>query len=239
MVTNGTVMKDDYPKYIIPYTPICLALLIGVLWMPLFIKLLKKYAFLGGAVTSIGVFLGLELLLERNVVVTIAETVTKLEDWQMYMCYVPPEGWGETITTYKTQTPVDILMGNYNPAFKLHFYMISGVLILSLLNCLYGFAQMIKSGETKRMKTLILQAVSVLILLGLCILACFTAFWRDGSLLVPPLSAALMSVFFILLGVTEGIFAGSFSSGNRACAHRHLRCSYIGRHQCGHLLSAK
>lgn len=213
MAANGTVMKENYPKYIIPYTPICLALLIGVLLMPLFIKLFQKYALLGGAVTSLGVFFGLELLFEKNVVVTTAETVTGLEDWQMYMCYVPPEGWGETITTYKTQTPVDILMGNYNPAFKLHFYMISCVLLLSLLNCLYGFAQMIKSGETKRRKTLVLQAVSALMFLGLCILACFTAFWRDGSLLVSPLSAALMSVFFILFGVTVGIFVGSFLVG--------------------------
>ncbi len=215
MIANGTVMKEDYPKYIIPYAPICLALLIGIFVMPLFIKLLKKYAVIGGAVISIGTFFGLEMLFERNVVVTTAETVTKLEDWQMYMCYVPPEGWGETVTTYKTQTPVDILMGNYNPAFKLHFYIISVVLILSFLNCLYGFAQIIKSGKKGRMKALILQSVSALIFLGLCILACFTAFWRDGNILVSPLSAALMSAFFILLVVTVGIFVGSFLIGKR------------------------
>ncbi len=213
MIANGTVMKEDYPKYIIPYTPICVAVLIGILLMPLFVKLFRKYALIGGAAVSISAFFGLEMLFERNVVVTTAETVTKLEDWQMYMCYMPPEGWGETVTTYKTQTPVDILMGNYNPAFKLHFYIISVVLILAALNCLYGFGQIIKSGETRRMKALILQSVSALIFLGLCILACFTAFWRDGSILVSPLSAALMSAFFVLLGVTAGIFAGSFLIG--------------------------
>ncbi len=213
MIANGTVMKEDYPKYIIPYTPICLALLIGTLLMPFFIKLFKKYAVVGGAAISLGAFFGLELLFERNVVVTATETVAKLEDWQMFMCYIPADGWGETVSIYKTQTPIDILMGNYNPAFKLHFYIISCVLILSLLNCLYGFAQIIKSGETRRMKALILQSGSALIFLGLCILACFTAFWRDGNILVSPLSAALMSVFFILLGVTAGIFVGSFLIG--------------------------
>lgn len=101
-------------------------------------------------------------------------------------------------------------MGNYNPAFKLHFYIISIVLILTILNCLYGFGQMIRSGEKNRKTSLILQSVASAVFLGLCILACFTAFWRDGSIQVSPLSASLMAIFFILLGVTVGIYAGSF-----------------------------
>ena len=43
MIINGTVYKENYPKYIIPYTPICLAVFIGVLTMPLCIKFLKQY----------------------------------------------------------------------------------------------------------------------------------------------------------------------------------------------------
>ena len=34
-IRNGYVLKENYPKYVIPYTPICLALLIGVIIMPL------------------------------------------------------------------------------------------------------------------------------------------------------------------------------------------------------------
>ena len=215
MLANGTVMKENYPKYIIPYTPISIAIIMGVLLMPLFIKFFKRFAFAGGAISATGIFFGLELLFEQKVVVSTAETVTKLEDWQMYMCYVPPEGWGETVTTYKTQTAVDILMGDYNPAFKLHFYIISVVLILTILNCLYGFGQMIKNGDKKRCKSLIMQSVCSLVFLGLCILACFTAFWRDGSIQVSPLSASLMSIFFILLGVTVGVFLGSFLLGKQ------------------------
>jgi len=204
------VAKENYPKYIIPYTPISVAIIVGVLLMPLFIRLFKKYAFVGGAFFATGLFFAVEWLFEQKVVVSTAETVTKLEDWQMYMCYVPPEGWGETVTTYKTQTAVDILMGDYTPAFKLHFYIISVVLVITILNCLYGFGQMIKSGDKKRLKSLILQSVCSLVFLGLCILACFTAFWRDGSIRVSPLSATLMTVFFVLLGVTVGVFLGSF-----------------------------
>lgn len=215
MIMNGTVMKENYPKYIIPYTPISVAIIIGVLLMPLLIRFLKRFAFAGSALFATGVFFGLEWLFEQKVVVSTAETVTKLEDWQMYMCYVPPEGWGETVTTYKTQTAVDILMGDYNPAFKLHFYIISVLLIITILNCLYGFGQMIKNGDKKRLKSLVLQAICSVIFLGLCILACFTAFWRDGSIQVSPLSAALMTVFFILFGVSAGVFVGSFLLGKR------------------------
>lgn len=207
IVVNGTVMKENYPKYIIPYTPICIAILIGVLIMPLCLKLFKRAALVGGTAIATGTFFVLEALFEQKVIVSTAETVTKLEDWQMFMCYIPPS---ETVTTYKTQTAVDILMGNYNPAFKLHFYIISVVLIISILNCMYGFAQIIKSGEKKRCTSLLLQSICSFCFLGLCILACFTAFWRDGNIQVSPLSAILMTVFFILFGVTAGIFIGSF-----------------------------
>ena len=160
-------------------------------------------------------FFVIEVLFEQKVVVSTKETVTKLENWQMFMCYVPPEGWGETVTTYKIQTAVDILMGDYNPAFKLHFYIISVVLIITILNCLYGFGQMLKNDENKRLKALIMQSVFSLTFLGLCILACFTAFWRDGSIKVSPLSATLMAIFFVLFGVTIGVFVASFLLGKR------------------------
>lgn len=215
MLADGTVMKENYPKYVIPYTPIAVAVFLGVLLMPFCLKQLKRFALPGGALAAAGVFFALELLLEQKVVVTAAETVAKLDDWQMFMCYIPPESLGGTATTYKTQTAVEILMGDYNPAFKLHFYLISVVLILSLLNSLYGFGQMARTGGRKRLKALTVQSACALAFLGLCILACFTAFWRDGSIRVSPLSAALMTAFFLLLGVTAGVFAGSLLLGKR------------------------
>ena len=211
MLRDGTVLKENYPKYIIPYTPIAVAVILGVLLLPLLVRLLKRFAVLGSSVLSVGAFFGLELLFERKVVVTSTEAVATLADWQMFLCrYVPPEEYaGETVITVRTETAADLLIGEYNPAFKLHFYLISVVLILAILNCVYGFAQMIRTGDRRRKKALILQSVSAALFLGLCILACFTAFWRDGSILVSQLSAFLMSVFFILLGVTVGLFFGS------------------------------
>ena len=68
-------------------------------------------------------------------------------------------------------------------------------------------------GKKERFKPLILQSVCSFIFLVLCVLACFTAFWRDGSLQVSPLSAFLMSLFFITLGVVSGLFLTSFVLG--------------------------
>lgn len=210
MIMDGTVIKENYPKYIIPYTPISIAILVFVGLMPICMSKFKKYAFGVAVIGAVALFFGIELLFEQKVVVSGMETVTKLENWQMSMCYIPPEGWGETVTTYKQHTAVEILMGEYNPAFKLHFYAISVALIAAVLNALYGFGAMIKSGDKSRVKALSLQSVCTLLFLGLCILACFTAFWRDGSIRVSPLSATLMVIFFIILGVTAGLFAGSF-----------------------------
>ena len=213
MLVNGTVIKEEYPKYIIPYTPICISILICTLLMPLFFKVFKRFAFLSTAIVSSVLFFASEILFEQNVVVTSTETVSTLEDWQMFMCYIPPDSLS---VTYKTQTAVDILMGDYNPAFKLHFYAISIVLILAVSNCIYGFAQIIIIGQKARLKALVIQSICSFIFLGLCVLACFTAFFRDGGILVSPLSAFLMTVFFILFGVTSGIFTGSFLLGKKA-----------------------
>jgi hypothetical protein len=126
------------------------------------------------------------------------------------MCYIPPETFTE-----RTWTEVDVLMGEYSPAFKLHFYIISVVLVISLLNCFYGFGKMLKTGEYSRARALTVQAVSSVAFLGMCIWACFTAFYRDGAITVSPLSATLMCVFFILFGVTVGAYTASFTLNKR------------------------
>ena len=62
-------------------------------------------------------------------------------------------------------------------------------------------------------------------MIGMCIWACFTSFYRGGELNVSALSALLMSVFFTLLGVTLGVFTGSFTLGKdkKAAAFRILK----------------
>lgn len=207
MLINGAVSMEEYPKYVIPYTPVAIAVIAGVLLIPVLQKLLKKWDFLCGAVLSIGIFFIAERLMETKILVQ-DETAVILESWQMSLCVVAPD-------LYETRTwqAVDVLLGGYSPAFKLHFYMISVVLIISLLNCFYGFAGMICTGNYARRKALAIQAVTSLAFLGMCIWACFTSFYRTGELTVSVLSAVLMAVFFALLGVTVGAFVCSFTLG--------------------------
>ena len=207
MLQNGAVPAERYPKYVIPYTPIALALIAGVLLIPVFYKLSEKRGFLWGSLFSMGLFFAAERLMETKILV-VSEDLVMLESWQMAMCYVPPE-------QYRTRPwqAVDVLLGGYSPAFKLHFYLISAVLILALLNGFYGFAKMVRTGNTARKKALTVQSAAALLFLGMCIWACFTSFYRTGELTVSAASAVLMAVFFALLGITVGVFAGSFLLG--------------------------
>ena len=61
MLVSGTVFKEDYPKYIIPYTPICIAVLTGVLQLPLRANQTKRFAQIACSVAAKAVLLVLEL----------------------------------------------------------------------------------------------------------------------------------------------------------------------------------
>ncbi len=206
MARNGVVPEEGYPKYAIPYVPIAVAVLLGIIVIPLFFRLFKRRAFAVSAVFSGVVFLGAELIMETKVLIE----QTSLESWQMYMCYQPPEGW-----TTRTWKSVNILAGEYSPAFKLHFYLISVLLVVAVLNSVYGFGNMIRTGDKSRKKALTVQSVAAVLFLGMCIWACFTAFYRGGEIEVSTLSAVLMSVFFVLMGFTAGIFTASFLIGKK------------------------
>lgn len=209
VVCCGAIPVENYPKYIIPYTPISIALIFGVAVMPLLMKYCRRFALGTASLASLGVFFAAERIFETKILVKTVELVP-LEGWQMALCYVPPE-------QYKTRVweAVDILLGGYSPAFKLHFYLISAVLIISVLNCFYGFGKMIRDGKRTGLRLLVFEAIASLCFLGLCIWACFTSFYRTGELTVPAISAVLMSIFFVVLGTTVGIFVGSLTEGKK------------------------
>lgn len=210
MLQNGAVPLEKYPKYVIPYTPIAIALIFGVLLLPVFQRLSEKLNLLYGAVFSTVIFFAVERLMETKILVQ-SKDIVFLESWQMSLCYVPPE-------QYQTRTweAIDVLLGGYSPAFKLHFYLISVILIVSLLNCFYGFAKMILFENYTKIKILTVQTAASLSFLGMCIWACFTSFYRTGEITVSAVSAVLMAVFFILMGATVGIFVGSLTLGKNS-----------------------
>jgi hypothetical protein len=209
MVRSGAIPVENYPKYVIPYAPISLALLLGVLLIPVMQRLSQKRSFLWGSFFSTVVFFSAEHLMETKILVQTTELVP-LESWQMSLCYIAPE-------QYQTRTweAVDVLLGGYSPWFKLHFYLISVVLLLSLLNSFYGYATIIHTGNNSRKKALGIQSAASLSFLGMCIWACSTAFYRTGEIVVSPVSAILMTGFFVLMGITAGVFFGSFTLGRK------------------------
>ncbi|MCL1914968.1 MAG: hypothetical protein FWG10_14145 [Eubacteriaceae bacterium] len=288
---DGGINAMDYPKYIIPYTPISIALIVCAAIMPLAYKYLKKYTLPMLSIMAILLFLCSEMALEKitvfsgadndgnaiafsetsddnedsefyyfNVVLinesgetetrivklNKSETDQKVEMWQWAMCAVPPPNmkeWlqikivsesitdGDIIDIQKipeeqppeaqlTQKPIaeqrlfkNPYITKYNPVFKMHFYIISIIIDLAVLGVVYGFYEMSHEPQYKKKKPLIVQLISVSIFVGLCVFACFTAFYRTGEITVSPISAVLMAVFFIVFGMTAGVYAGTWLYG--------------------------
>ena len=200
---HGFINAADYPKYIIPYTPVCIALITSAALMPLIFKLCKSCTLPVVSVLGILLFLAFEFGFEQIKVIE-GYVEMPLESWQLSLCMATPEvlrSLGEPIYA-----------GN-NPAFKFHFYLIAIVIILTVLNVIYGFGKMLREQNFSRKRLLIAQGVSALLFISLCVLACFTAFYRNGTLHISSLSALLMSAFFTVFGITAGIYCGSLFYG--------------------------
>lgn len=198
---TGAVDVFNYPKYIIPYSPISIAVIFSVCLMPVAITIFKRFALPAISAFGLLLFFISEFALENMVVMDGVNIITKIENWQMLSCVATPQ---------TRLTAGDVLIGNYSPALKIHFYIISIIIVLAVVNVIYGFSMMIKTNNYAKKSPLIAQAISIAVFIGLCIFACFTAFYRTGSILVSPVSAMLMSLFFITMGVTSGIYIGSF-----------------------------
>ncbi|MCO1603048.1 hypothetical protein [Desulfosporosinus nitroreducens] len=200
---NGSIDVTEYPKYIIPYTPICIALIMSIALMPLIFKLFEGYTLPVVSFLGTVIFFASEFGFEQIKVIE-GYVEMPLESWQLSLCITTPEvlrSIGEPIYAAN------------NPAFKIHFYLIAIVIILAVLNVINGFSKMLREQDFCKKRPLIAQAVSVVLFIGLCILACFTAFYRNGTINISTLSAILMSVFFIVFGITAGIYCGSIFYG--------------------------
>ncbi len=206
-ILSGAIDTTEYPKYIIPYTPISIALILVAALFPVIYKLWKKYSMTIASALGVAIFLGTEIGFEQiKVIEGYTQTKLPLESWQYSLCIATPEileSIGEPI------------YAENNPAYKVHFYIIAIIIVLTVIGLIHGFTHMMKENDTSKKKPLIAQAVCVAVFVGLCILACFTAFYRNGTLNISPLSAFLMSLFFIVFGVTFGVYFGCIFFGKR------------------------
>ena len=202
-LTSGFVDAASYPKYIIPYTPLCIALLTAVCLMPLLYRLCRKYTLPAVSLLAAAIFFVCEIGLEQ---IRVAEgsQALPLDSWQYSLCVATPE---------VLQSIGQPIYAQSNPAYKIHFYLIALVILLSVTGVIYGYTRMIKENSYTKKKPLAAQLVCALVFIGLCVLACFTAFYRNGTLDISALSASLMTAFFIVFGVTFGVYFGCLFYG--------------------------
>jgi len=198
---NGGIDVADYPSYVIPYTPICIALLVCAALLPLAFKLCKRLTLPVLSVLGGLVFLGAEIGFEQVAVFTDVSSKMKIETWQLFSCVVTPQ---------VRDAVWDSLSIRYNPSFKMHFYAIALLIVLAVVGVIYGFYKMARTRDYTGKKPLVAQLVAAVTFVGLCILACFTAFFRTGDILVSPLSAVLMTAFFLVFGITAGVYTGTW-----------------------------
>ncbi|OGO93371.1 MAG: hypothetical protein A2Y17_04140 [Clostridiales bacterium GWF2_38_85] len=69
-IENGAIEVANYPKYIIPYTPMCIGILVVAVLFPLLYKLFKKYSMVAGSVLGVAAFWLSEIGLEQIKVIT-------------------------------------------------------------------------------------------------------------------------------------------------------------------------
>lgn len=197
-IKNGGIESADYPKYVIPYAPVCISVVLAALLFPLLYKRLKRYSFPAGSLLGVITFLGTEIGFEQMKVIEGYQQLP-LDAWQYSLCVATPE---------VLQAVGEPVYAADNPAYKFHFYIIAILIVLSVISLIYGFTKMIKESDRSKIKPLITQAICAGVFTGLCVLACLTAFYRNGTISVSALSAVLMSLFFIVFGVTSGVYFG-------------------------------
>lgn len=199
---HSAILSPFYPRYIIPYVPIALSLLLVACLMPLALRWLGRWSLLGATLLGVGAFLLCEQRLE-NLIVVDGDSALALQCWQYSLCVATPEVLSAIgLPAYAPN----------NPAFKLHFYLIAILIILPAVNLLHSLSRRAR-GEGGERCVIAAQGGTFLFFLGLCLLACFTAFFRNGVLRVSPVSALLMAAFFLAFGLNSAAYIGGFLVG--------------------------
>ena len=203
---NGGIDVADYPSYVIPYTPICIALIICVSLLPLIYKICDRLTLPVVSIMGAVIFIGAETAFEQVAVFTDLSSKIKVEAWQMLSCVMTPQ---VSVSVW------DSLNIRFNPSFKIHFYAIALLIVMAIIGVVYGFYRIAHTKNYSKAKPLVIQLIAVAVFIGLCVLACFTAFFRTGNISLSPLSAVLMTLFFMIFGITAGVYAGTWLYGKQ------------------------
>ena len=136
--------------------------------------------------------------------------------WQAVSCVASPDIVGPS-ATYEFEGSLIYVMEDNN--YKIHYYFISLILITMICGLVYnlfklrrenGLPQTTSAALPSRKTPIFLQGVSTVALVALCVFANTTAFFRQAAPIQTPLASILTGLFFVMLGATAGVYAGSF-----------------------------
>jgi len=210
VVRDGHVHVGDYPKYVIPYAPICVAVILATALVPVAVRYLKGAALPVLSVSGVSVFLVAETQMEAVTVFSEKTIAGDIGTWQAWMCMTTPE----VMQTVAYQTTIgQELVTRYSPVFKVHFYLIAVLMVLAVIYLAHGFYSMSKTGNFSKRRPLIIQSGATGAYAGLCVFAVFTAFFRTGDIRLSLVSSGLMIAFFTVFGVTAGFYVGGLLYG--------------------------
>jgi hypothetical protein len=190
-IMQGGIRPTDYARYVIPYTAVCVSVLVSAAVYPLFRKL-GKIALPAATALALCLFAAIELLIE-----SIVRPALML---QLLSCVYTP-------------TAVYAFQGLYGDSYKIHYFLVSFLLVTLVTGVFYGYAKLLSGRERAKKVPLILQSAVTVLLLGLCIFANFTGFFREKTDYLTPLSSMLTGLYFVVLGTAAGIYTGSLLIG--------------------------
>lgn len=217
-IANGALEPEQLTRYVVPYAAICAALLLYAAMQPALLRLRGRWVFPASAAITYGIFFAIEQVLENiqinsNGLASIngAHPAPRLDMWQAMSCYISPEA----IKAAQLREQAFIGENGFyyvvgNSAYKLHYYLISLVLIVMACGLVYGIGKALQKGDASKKQAHILQGTALGVLVIICIFANMTGFFRTTAPIQTPLASILTALFFVLLGAAAGIYAGSF-----------------------------
>ncbi len=221
-LANGVIRPEEYARYVIPYGPMCLALLVFAALQPVWPKLFGKRTLLWSTLVTLAVFVPVELFLE-SLPVAPGDTLplfaaaggghppVTISVWQSALCMISPgvvQAAALRGAAFAGPDGFYYVVGN--AAFKIHYYFISFVLIAMICGVVHDLGRMARQPDAALRRPLVLRLAATATLTALCIFANTTGFFRDNSPIQTPAASVLTCLFFVALGVSAGVYAGSF-----------------------------
>jgi hypothetical protein len=147
-IANGNIKPEQYARYVVPYTAICIAIILFTAFQPLFMKM-RRLALPAGLLAAYIIFFLTELYFEgikihttgMSLVDTSTLSIAELKDippdatvdiWQASLCVVSPSA-REQSAAFSSGDQYYFVMAN--DSYKIHYYFVSFILI-TMVCCL-------------------------------------------------------------------------------------------------------